>query len=179
MKRVQKPIILFDGKCKFCNFWIALIQRQKAQHKFKYFPLQSKEGKSLKESYSIDLEYIVQIPKDKFTDYGISESGNLSLRYWYITPAVYNGEWQYYSNKDLETYSGEYYSAELDVVYSLKRRKNKLIFMVKGNPIGEVKPIMKDVISIRARQTFEFNKERTAFRLSMLGRVKNIKFVKK
>jgi hypothetical protein len=50
---------------------------------------------------------------------------------------------------------------------------------VKGNPIGEVKPIMKDVINIRSRQTFEFNKERTAFRLSMLGRVKNIKFVKR
>lgn len=54
------------------------------------------------ESYTIDLEYIVQIPKDKFTDYGISESQNLSLRYWYITPAIYNGEWQYYSNKNLD-----------------------------------------------------------------------------
>ncbi len=54
------------------------------------------------ESYTIDLEYIVQIPKDKFTDYGISESGDLSLRYWYITPAIYNGKWQYYSNKNLD-----------------------------------------------------------------------------
>ena len=54
------------------------------------------------ESYTIHLEYIVQVPKDKFTNYGISESGDLSLRYWYITPAVYNGEWQYYSNKNLD-----------------------------------------------------------------------------
>ena len=84
-----------------------------------------------------------------------------------------------YNTKDLETYSGEYYSAELDVIYTLKRSKNKLILMVKGEPIGEVKPIMKDVISIRSRQTFEFNKNRSEFRLSMLGRVKNIKFVKR
>jgi len=84
-----------------------------------------------------------------------------------------------YSNEDLDSYSGDYYSSELDVVYSLKRRKNKVILMVKDNPIGEVKQIMKDVISIRARQTFEFNKNRTAFRLSMLGRVKDIKFVKR
>lgn len=84
-----------------------------------------------------------------------------------------------YSNEDLDSYSGDYYSSELDVVYSLKRRKNKVILMVKGNLIGEVKQVMKDVISIRARQTFEFNENRTAFRLSMLGRVKNIKFVKR
>ena len=84
-----------------------------------------------------------------------------------------------YSTEDLDSYSGDYYSAELDVVYTLKRRENKLILMVKDDPIGEVKPIMKDVISIRSRQTFEFNKNRTAFRLSMLGRVKNIKFIKR
>ena len=84
-----------------------------------------------------------------------------------------------YSTEDLDSYSGDYYSAELDVVYTLKRRENKLILMVKDDPIGEVKPIMKDVISIKSRQTFEFNKSRTAFRLSMLGRVKNIKFIKR
>lgn len=84
-----------------------------------------------------------------------------------------------YSNKELETYSGEYYSTELDVVYTLKRRKNKMILMVNDDTIGEVKPIMKDVISIGSRQTFEFNKNRSEFRLSMLGRVKNIKFVKR
>ncbi|WP_246041127.1 gluzincin family metallopeptidase [Flavivirga rizhaonensis] len=54
------------------------------------------------ESYNIKLEYIVQIPNAKFTSYGITDSGNLNLRYWYITPAVYDGEWQYYSNKNLD-----------------------------------------------------------------------------
>jgi len=54
------------------------------------------------ESYKINLSYIVQIPNDKFTSYGISPKGDINLRYWYITPAIYDGEWQYYSNKDLD-----------------------------------------------------------------------------
>ena len=52
--------------------------------------------------YTLHLDYLVQIPSDKFTSYGITNSGDLNLRYWYITPAVYNGEWHYYSNKDLD-----------------------------------------------------------------------------
>jgi len=54
------------------------------------------------ESYVLDLSYIVQIPSDKFTGYGMTPTGDINLRYWYITPAIYNGEWQYYSNKDLD-----------------------------------------------------------------------------
>jgi hypothetical protein len=54
------------------------------------------------DSYIIQLEYIVQVPNAKFTNYGITENGDFNLRYWYITPAIYNGEWQYYSNKNLD-----------------------------------------------------------------------------
>ncbi|MEC3908701.1 metalloprotease [Tamlana sp. 2201CG12-4] len=53
-------------------------------------------------TYTLKLEYLVQLPSAKFTSYGITDTGDLNLRYWYITPAVYNGEWQYYSNKDLD-----------------------------------------------------------------------------
>ncbi len=52
-------------------------------------------------SYTIQLEYLVKIPNAKFTKYGITDEGDINLRYWYITPAIYNGEWQYYSNKNL------------------------------------------------------------------------------
>lgn len=106
-------------------------------------------------------------------EFTITNSNSTSVTFTSFEPITM------YSKKDLESYSGEYYSAELDVIYTLKRSKNKLILMVKGEPIGEVNPIMKDVISIRSRQTFEFNKNRSEFRLSMLGRVKNIKFVKR
>ncbi len=61
-----------------------------------------KEPLKPNDSYTIDLEYIVQVPNAKFTSYGITDSGDLNLRYWYITPAIYNGEWQYYSNKNLD-----------------------------------------------------------------------------
>lgn len=53
------------------------------------------------QSYHIDLKYNLQFPDATFTDYGITEDGEFNLKYWYITPAVYNGSWQYYSNKNL------------------------------------------------------------------------------
>ena len=54
------------------------------------------------ESYDIALNYDVVLPDDNFTGYGISPDKNLNLKYWYITPAVYDGAWQYYSNKNLD-----------------------------------------------------------------------------
>jgi hypothetical protein len=54
------------------------------------------------ESYTLNLNYLIQVPSDKFTDYGVSPDGDFNLRYWYITPAVYDGNWQYYSNKNLD-----------------------------------------------------------------------------
>lgn len=54
------------------------------------------------DSYILSLENIVQLPSAKFTKYGMTDIGNINLRYWYITPAIYNGQWQYYSNKDLD-----------------------------------------------------------------------------
>jgi hypothetical protein len=54
------------------------------------------------ESYKINLTYIIQIPNSKFTEYGITTEGDINLKYWYITPTIYNGEWLYFSNKDLD-----------------------------------------------------------------------------
>ena len=53
-------------------------------------------------SYTLQLKYIVQIPNNKFTRYGVTDNGDYNLRFWYITPAIFDGEWQYYSNKDLD-----------------------------------------------------------------------------
>ncbi len=52
-------------------------------------------------SYTLDLEYRVKLPNDKFTGYGYTKTNDLNLRYWYLTPAVYDGEWHYFSNKNL------------------------------------------------------------------------------
>ena len=52
-------------------------------------------------SYTINLMYRVKIPSDAFTRYGVSRSKNYNLRYWYISPAVYDGKWHAYSNKNI------------------------------------------------------------------------------
>lgn len=69
--------------------------------------------------YNIQLEYLVQIPSDKFTSYGITSTGDVNLRYWYITPAVYNGQWQYYSNKDLDDLFIPPADVRLEIAYPL------------------------------------------------------------
>lgn len=74
-------------------------------------------------NYTIDLEYVVQIPSDKFTSYGITDSEDINLRYWYITPAVYNGAWKYFSNKDLD----DLYIPQADVTLDLEFPENYIL----------------------------------------------------
>ena len=81
-------------------------------------------------SYQIDLDYNVFVPSSKFTRYGVSGLNEYRLKYWYITPAVYDGNWNLFSNKNLEDsyipkadinikikYPSNYiFSSELDVI---------------------------------------------------------------
>jgi hypothetical protein len=46
--------------------------------------------------------YTVKLPPNRYTSYGYNNEGGYYLKDWYLTPAVYNGEWQLYSNKNLE-----------------------------------------------------------------------------
>ncbi|MCK8479739.1 metalloprotease [Psychroserpens algicola] len=68
------------------------------------------------ESYDIKLTYDVVLPDDNFTGYGISPDKDLNLKYWYITPAVYNGDWQYYSNKNLD----DLYIPKADLTFEIE-----------------------------------------------------------
>jgi len=54
------------------------------------------------ESTTLKLLYEIVLPKTKFTRYGYDDKGNFNLRYWYISPAVYDGKWRIYSNKNLD-----------------------------------------------------------------------------
>lgn len=71
------------------------------------------------EFYNIQLNYIVKLPSDKFTNYGVTDTGSLNLRYWYITPAIYNGQWHYYSNKNLDDLYIPPANISLDIDYPL------------------------------------------------------------
>lgn len=48
------------------------------------------------------ITYKVKLPPNKFTPYGYDNKGNYYLKDWYLTPAVYDGKWHLYSNKNLE-----------------------------------------------------------------------------
>ncbi|MEP6260777.1 MAG: metalloprotease [Gillisia sp.] len=50
---------------------------------------------------SFNFLYQVKIPSEKFTRFGYDEQGNYKLKYWYITPAVFDGEWKIFSDKNL------------------------------------------------------------------------------
>jgi len=53
-------------------------------------------------SAKLFLTYEVQLPPNRYTPFGYAPDGSFYLKDWYLTPAVYDGQWQLYSNKNLE-----------------------------------------------------------------------------
>lgn len=56
------------------------------------------------ESYEFNLVYNIKLPNARFTRYGHLKNGDYNLRYWFITPAVFENEWQHYSHKNLNDF---------------------------------------------------------------------------
>lgn len=55
------------------------------------------------ESITLNMDYVLKIQSDRFTDYGVDKKGNLALDAWYLTPAVFDGtNWKLYSNQNLD-----------------------------------------------------------------------------
>lgn len=52
-------------------------------------------------SDTLQLNYTVKLPNDKFTRYGVTDKGDFKLKYWFLSPAVFDGEWHAYSNKNV------------------------------------------------------------------------------
>lgn len=65
--RNEKTILLFDGECEFCNFWVQFIQKRKPKVKMLYLPLQSSEGEQYLKSHQVhsSVDSIVFIWKNK------------------------------------------------------------------------------------------------------------------
>ena len=76
------------------------------------------------DSYRISLAYNVLVPSDTFTYYGASEKGEFNLKYWYITPTVYDGTWHYYSNLNLD----DLYVPKADQTFVIEYPKNYKLF---------------------------------------------------
>lgn len=75
------------------------------------------------QSYKITLDYIVKIPSDKFTRYGVTALKEYNLKYWYITPAIYDGQWHYFSNKNLD----DLYVPKSDITLQVEYPKNYIL----------------------------------------------------
>lgn len=62
-------IILFDGVCNFCNFWINFILKRDKTDKFRFAPLQSSVGLELQKKFSLDvnnIDTVVLITENRF-----------------------------------------------------------------------------------------------------------------
>jgi len=54
------------------------------------------------ENFTLNLMYTVKLPSTQFTRFGVTENNNYKLKYWYISPAVFDNDWQAYSNKNTD-----------------------------------------------------------------------------
>jgi CubicO group peptidase (beta-lactamase class C family) len=80
---------------------------------------------------------------------------------------------QYY-----ETYLGEYYSEELDIIYELKLKEDKLHLFINGKDKSQLESIMKNLFD-GDYGLLDFRSSESGDFLLQAGRVKNLKFVKK
>jgi predicted DCC family thiol-disulfide oxidoreductase YuxK len=51
----EKQIILFDGVCNFCNFWVNFVLERDKKDLFRFSALQSDKAKALTERFNIDI----------------------------------------------------------------------------------------------------------------------------
>lgn len=50
----QKQIILFDGVCNFCSFWVDFVLKRDKNDLFKFSAIQSSKGIELVKKYNLD-----------------------------------------------------------------------------------------------------------------------------
>jgi len=108
------------------------------------------------ETYDLSLNYIVQVPNNKFTRYGLTGDGQYNLRFWYITPAVFDGTWHYYSNKDLD----DLYVNPSDITLKVNYPNN-------FKPITELDLVENTTIENRTTSIFS-GKDRTNTKFSLV-----------
>ena len=61
--------------------------------------------------------YIVKLPSSKFTDYGFGYENGYYLKDWYLTPAVYDGKWHLYPNKDLNDQYAAVANSRINLIF--------------------------------------------------------------
>ncbi|MBK6782542.1 MAG: DUF393 domain-containing protein [Saprospiraceae bacterium] len=90
----KHPVILFDGDCKFCNFWVQFVLKRDKKNQFYFTSLQSEVGKSLVFSLDKkiqDTDSIIVVHKEKIfllsdAIYEILKALNHPVRYFGLYP---------------------------------------------------------------------------------------------
>ena len=65
----EKPIILFDGVCNFCNASVNFLIKQDKKNVFRFAALQSETGQQLSEKY--------KLPKENFDSFVLIDGGKI------------------------------------------------------------------------------------------------------
>lgn len=84
------------------------------------------------QSAKLFITYVVKLPPNKYTPYGYNNRNEYYLKDWYLTPAVYDGKWHLYSNKNLE----DLYTDITKTSINFKYPDNLFLvsnFSIKGN----------------------------------------------
>lgn len=65
MKLENKHIILFDGECNFCSFWVKYVIKRDKNDQFRFASLQSEVGNELLDQYEVNptIDSVVYIAK--------------------------------------------------------------------------------------------------------------------
>ncbi|MGQ9642768.1 MAG: thiol-disulfide oxidoreductase DCC family protein [Ignavibacterium sp.] len=80
----HKQIILFDGICNFCNFWVNFVLKRDPKNLFLFAPLQSKAGQQFLTKFNLsttDFDTFILINGDSFqtkSDAAISIASNIA-----------------------------------------------------------------------------------------------------
>ncbi|MDI9337757.1 MAG: DCC1-like thiol-disulfide oxidoreductase family protein [Alphaproteobacteria bacterium] len=54
MKNKPCYILLFDGKCAMCNYWVRFVSSKRTKGSFKFIAQDSKEGKIVLKKYALE-----------------------------------------------------------------------------------------------------------------------------
>ncbi|MBI9042135.1 aminopeptidase [Lutibacter sp.] len=90
-----------------------------------------------KENAKISATYVVRLPKDKFTKYGVN-TVDFNLRYWYLTPAIFNNKWNVYNNLDLDDLYVDFFDYNINLILPISYKIN--------TDLNVSKDTIKDVI---------------------------------
>lgn len=94
----QKYIILFDGECNFCSFWVKFVIKRDKKDAFRFASLQSEIGRGLLKKNRIDekLDAIVLIKESQFYIKSTAAfyilkmlGGRISVFYYFIYVPVF------------------------------------------------------------------------------------------